>query len=206
MENKKKLGFLLIFVGLVLLFLIIYLFFFKKTPDQAPVVGNNDTASSTELPPSDTLFMEAKKEESNKVYSFDEATEERREESLEDAKKKAMAFAERFGSFSNEGNYGNIKDLELSMTDKMKVWAENFIAEKNKEKYSGSYYGIEAHALTSSIKSYDQAAGVVDISVTTRRVEKVASETPKEYQQDIVISMIKEDASWIVDSATWQKK
>lgn len=206
MENKKKLGILLIVVGFALLILVIYLFFFKKPAAEAPVnIPDNNATTTGEIKPADPLFVEAKKEESNKVYSFDEQKEAQRDESLEDAKKKAMAFAERFGSFSNEGNYGNIKDLELSMTDKMRAWAESYIAEKSKEKYSGSYYGLEAHALTSSVKSYEPQAGKVAVDVDTRRVEKSGNLAPREYDQKISIEMIKEDGSWLVDSAVWQK-
>jgi hypothetical protein len=202
MDNKKKLGILLIAVGFVLLVLVVYLFFFRKAPATTPATGNT-TSTPAQIKPSDPLFEQAKQTESNKVYDFSTTTEAARAETLEDAKAKAKAFAERFGTFSNQANYANLKDLELFMTAKMQAWAENYIAQKSQEKYSGSYAGYTATALTATVDS--SSDDTAKITVETRRTETLGTAAPREYQQKISITMVKVDNVWMTDSATWQK-
>lgn len=38
-----------------------------------------------------------------------------------------MSFAERFGSFSNQSNYGNFTDLSIMMTEAMNNWAKKML-------------------------------------------------------------------------------
>ncbi|MCF7795250.1 ABC transporter permease [Patescibacteria group bacterium] len=135
------------------------------------------------------------------VYSFNEEEEAQREINKEDLKQMAFAISERFGSYSNEGNYGNISDLKIYMTENMKTWAENYIAENSDNDYSGSYYGITTTALVGEITEFD--SDEVSITVTTKRKE-VENSQENIFNQDIIINFKKVGDEYKVDGAYWQ--
>jgi hypothetical protein len=115
--------------------------------------------------------------------------------------KTAAAFAERFGSYSNQSNYENLLDLKMLMTEKMSQWADTLIAKGSDSQLI--YYGITTRALNTELKTIteDQA----EVLVATQRQEAMASEeNNKVYYKDILIKFAKEDGLWKVDGAYWQ--
>lgn len=206
-NNKKKVGIIIFLLALIFLGVWIYIFYFRnpKTPSLIPA---GKTATSTTLDESgkDILFEEAKKEATPKVFTFDVKKEDVREWSAEDLRKFAASFAERFGSFSNQANYENVTLAKNFMSQAFSKWADDYVAEKTKEKYSGSYYGMTTTALVSEVKQYDKDAGQAQVMVkTTRRENNDSAGTSKDFNQDILISLIKENGEWKIDNAEWQK-
>lgn len=116
----------------------------------------------------------------------------------------ARSFAERFGSYSNQSNFENIADLYPFMTDKMRQWAEDYIAEARIKRASPvSYWGITTRAL--AVKILEQEKDRVLLVVTTSRRESTAEElTSKVFMQDIQILFVKENDFWKADSAEWK--
>lgn len=114
--------------------------------------------------------------------------------------KTARAFAERFGSFSNQSNYENIKDLKVFMTQKMWSWAQNTIKQGQ---ISNIYYGITTRALNSQIDS--QTSSKATVRVSTQRQETVGSQiNSRVIYKDILIVFEKEGGVWKVSGAYWQ--
>ncbi|MDD4995292.1 MAG: hypothetical protein PHW53_02415 [Patescibacteria group bacterium] len=119
------------------------------------------------------------------------------------AKNLCILFAERFGSFSNQGSYENITDLLSVMTPSMRVWAENYVS-KNASAAPAEYYGVSTKVVANTFNSYDAAQGNAVMTLDTQRREMRASVEDRIYYQAIRISLKKIDGAWLVDSASWQ--
>lgn len=116
----------------------------------------------------------------------------------------AASFTERFGSYSNQGNFNNINDLRGVMTLKMNAWADNYIANQQSVVYE-SYYGVTTVAVSSKVITLSEELGQADIMVSTQRQEaKGSTVNPRVTYQDIVIELVNTGNGWKVDSAEWQ--
>ncbi|RMD59105.1 hypothetical protein D6821_01890 [Candidatus Parcubacteria bacterium] len=118
----------------------------------------------------------------------------------------ATAFAERFGSYSNHSNFANIRDLKMFMSKKMRRWADEFIAEKSKQRPDPAiYYGISTKALSYQVQDFDNEQGKANILVVTQRRESTGTfKNATFFTQNILITFVKEGGAWKVDSAAWQ--
>jgi hypothetical protein len=115
----------------------------------------------------------------------------------------AMTFAERFGSFSSESNFENIRDLEVMMTDKMQDWTDSFIA-KNQD-FGGEFYGIITRVLNVEIINLADDESQAQVLVSTQREETRGGVIkPRVFYQKILLNLVQENGNWKVDSATWQ--
>ena len=119
----------------------------------------------------------------------------------------AASFVERFGSYSNQSNYNNINDLKIFMTKNMSNWADKFIKEqREKSQVNDIYYGITTKAVSEKVQEFDEDVGQAEILVSTRRREALGTtnNVSKTYNQNILVTFVKERGSWKVDSAYWQ--
>ena len=117
--------------------------------------------------------------------------------------KTASAFAERFGSYSNQSNYENLLDLKYFMTAKMKMSVDDKVAQKDYSKSNDLYYGITTRAMKSEVESMGSVTSIV--KVKTQRQEFVGADmNSKVSYRDILITFRKEGNVWKVDSAYWQ--
>jgi len=116
----------------------------------------------------------------------------------------AMTFAERFGSYSNQGNFSNLADLNSIMTVRMKALADNYKIE-NQSKDSDPYYGITTNALSTKILTLEENLGRASAMVTTQRQEaKGSTINPRPFYQDIKIQLVRTGDAWKVDFVEWQ--
>jgi len=125
----------------------------------------------------------------------------------DDLSKLSISFAERFGSYSNQSDYSNLKHLMIFMSEDMKEWALDFIEQSKKNKGSSDiYYGISTKVVATEIISFDEDLGDAKFLVHTRRKESRADENEQKdtFSQDIELSFIKEDGVWKVNSAHWK--
>lgn len=119
-------------------------------------------------------------------------------------KSTAASFAERFGSYSNEGNFNNLNDLRVLMTLKMNAWTNNYIASQQPGK-NESYYGVTTIAISSKIITLSEELGQADILVSTQRqTAKGSTINPRVTYQDLEIELVNTNDGWKVDSAQWQ--
>jgi len=201
--NNRLVGIMLVAISLIIIIGIVYFVFFydfaspetvqnqtENTVSPAAVKTNSGAAS---LPPASGV-NDLIAEPGNIDFS---------EENL---KTMAIAFAERFGSYSNHSNYDNIVDLKIFMSAQMQTWADNFIKESRvKSVYSAIYYGLTTKALQAITRSYDESAGVAEILVKTQRRESTGTKSnARSFQQDIIISLVKEKGAWKINGASWQ--
>jgi len=201
MDDKKRLGIFIVGAALIILVaMAVFVYIFNKKQQATPAgieqAFQKDSAK---------LMQQA---QNNKAvnYTFDATAEANRDLNSEDLRKLAQSFAERFGSYSNDGAYANFNDLRLFMTDKMQDWSDDYVSTLKKKNTAGSeYYGITTVAVSASVKSFDDKAGKAEIVVTTQRKEMVGTASPKVFSQDLTLNFVKTAGEWKVDGAFWEK-
>lgn len=116
-----------------------------------------------------------------------------------------VPFVERFGSYSNQGNFENLSDLLPFMSSSMRSWAEKRVAEQREQPFQELYRGVTTKALSYALSSYEPEEGRAEMQVSTQRRELIGSTVnARVYNQDIVVKLVKDDGAWVVDSAFWQ--
>ncbi len=134
----------------------------------------------------------------------EERTEIQKQRSRElEARRVAQSFLERYGSFSNQGNFENISDLEPLMTVNMKKVAANYVREQ-KSLYPAEkgYYGITTRALTSALSAMSESRVIVTIG-TQRQESAGSSETPRILYQEATLQLVKIGSVWKIDDVSW---
>ncbi|MCK4554348.1 hypothetical protein KAU19_05320 [Candidatus Parcubacteria bacterium] len=199
MDKRKLIGILIILTGLILLVGIIYfMFFYGAGTEVAP--KEQEEATQPTLPASTT-------QQHDKPKAVFEAKQPSPVEIKQtDLKQLAASFAERFGSYSNQSDYGNIRDLKIFMSLKMQAWADDFVSKSRIEKGETSIYsGITTKAIAQEARQFDETAGQAEILIKTRRRQDSGTANDAvTYYQDIIIKFVWEKGEWKVDEAVWQ--
>jgi hypothetical protein len=124
-----------------------------------------------------------------------------------DLSRLSAAFAERFGSYSNQGNFENLLDLKPLMTKKMQDGTDDFIAASREARGDTSvYFGVTTKAISTNIALLDEEGGQTTIVVRTQKREASGSmtENVRIYYQDLELVFLKLGEEWKVDEATWK--
>ena len=220
--QKKIFGFIIILVGVILLIGIIYVFF---AGDFLNLIGkiNNDPAISNnknnEIPKvlninedriNSSQDSASKDPRKITIGDLDENNTETEDKQVgkKDLIRIAGSFAERFGTYSNQSNFGNISSLKIFMSSKMKKWSDSYIKEQKEKNYDFSiYYGITTKTIASELKDFDDDLGFASVLISTRRREATGTMNnySNTFNQDILIDFAMEDGAWKVDSVYWRE-
>lgn len=207
MENRKKIGILIIAVAVLLLAILVIIFLKRNQPAavNAPIipVNNGGIVGSTDTTP--VAPTSTPGDVTRNYQAYDITKEAPHVINANDAAKLSALFAERLGSFSNQSDYSNVTDLKILMTANMKDWADKYVADLRAQKYSGQYYGIITKALTTKILSPEKD-GKIKIEIATERQESNVDVLSPSYLQKMTLELIKANGEWLVDSAYWEKK
>lgn len=190
MENRKKIGILIIFIGLVFLVVFVYFMFFAGGDEKiiAPATEERDD-KVVEIKDQPKVVFEAKQLSEEEVVQMD-------------LKRMSMVFVEIFGSYSNQSDFGNIKDSKVFMSDKMKKWADDFINDSRIKKDDAAVYsGMVTKAISQEVKSFSDDSA--EISVSAQRKE-IKENKENIFYQNILVDFVKEGEEWKVDNAVWQ--
>lgn len=111
-------------------------------------------------------------------------------------------FVERYGSYSNQANFQNIRDVIPLMSQKFASETENDLAGKTAP---SGFYGITTRVIIVNVNQTDEQAGTASVLIKTQREEEnnSAQNTSVNYQ-DIELTFVKEAGVWKVDSANWR--
>jgi hypothetical protein len=117
----------------------------------------------------------------------------------------AMAFAERFGSYSSEGDFTNITDLRSLMTPSLQTWADRYVEEQRAKASTGAmFFGTTTRALNAEFQSFDDGAGTASVTVSAQRRETSSTDAEgRVYYQDLRMVLVKQGGAWLVDSVRW---
>lgn len=118
----------------------------------------------------------------------------------------AAAFAERYGSYSNQTDYENLEALYVFMTQSLQDATRAFVSdERDKQRDTSIYYGITARAASVKTQSLDEGGGTAGFLVSTFRKETIGSSgNVKTFQEELVVKMRKDGGAWRVDQTVWQ--
>jgi hypothetical protein len=206
MQNRQKIGLIIVIVGLIILFVLVYFSFFNN-PKEEETIETTATTNLSQLPSGSEAPATTTDTRPRNYTQYDLSKEKTHQFNANDLAKMAMAFSERFGSFSSQSNYGNFTDLRIFMTDSLKDWADGYVDKLRQENKDSDYYGIITRALTTEVKSFDDGAGQAQVIVTTERsesAETINSGTP--YTQKLDLRFLKVNGEWLVDEVYWDKK
>jgi len=202
--DRKVWGIIIVIAALAIIAGIVYvIFFYKFSSSPAPVVERPVVEQpATTLPP----VVEPPVKSSAMVQPT--SPFKKAEMQADDLARMASAFAERFGSFSNQSDYGNVRDLQIFMTNAMKNWAENYINDARARKTQTTiYYGIVTKAISSEVKQFDSDTGRAEILIKTQRRESAGiADNSATFYQDIIIKYVREQGVWRVDGIYWQNR
>ncbi|MFA6551096.1 MAG: hypothetical protein WCV41_00995 [Patescibacteria group bacterium] len=193
MSAKKLTAILIIIFALIVLIGLIYFMFLAPVKEtQAPVTQQATTTVTAQIPVTEV------KTTTPKIIRREEVNEE-------DLKRLAASFVERYGSYSNQSGYANIRDLEIFMSGGMKIWATNYLEQiRNQNAATDIYYGITTKAVITETKQFNETGGQAEFLVKTQRKESIGvGANARAFQQDASISMIKEGGAWKVDRVKW---
>ena len=201
--NKKIIGIIIIVAALIIMAVIVYVIFFYQFAPAEEQVKLSEVSQPTQPQPSPQPPTQPL---ATSVVTLPQPI--KREVGQADLVRIAEAFAERFGSYSNQSDYSNIRDLKLFMSQNLQEWAENYIAQSLAKKVETNiYYGITTKAMGAEVKEFDSDLGRAEILVKTQRREAAGiMSNATNFAQDILIKFIRDKGAWKVDSVVWQSK
>lgn len=200
--NRRIWGIIIVILALAIIVGIVYVIFFYKFFSPPEQITEPPAVQQAE--PLAQPIIKEPVEQQTAVQPVSPL--KRAEVKQEDLARMAAAFAERFGSYSNQSDYGNIRDLQIFMTAKMKDWAENYIEDARARKTNTViYYGIITKFISSEVKQFDQDIGQAEVLVRTQRRESAGvSSNSSTFYQDIIIKYLREKGVWRIDGIDWQ--
>ncbi|HAM88296.1 MAG: hypothetical protein US83_C0005G0089 [Candidatus Falkowbacteria bacterium GW2011_GWC2_38_22] len=210
--NKKILSIIIIVVGLIILSAIVYVFFvsdyFYEKSIKTPVIDDSQIPKIADIENDKDIdtIKKIKEITIDPGNSNSGVVSEKTVSDKNDLSRIAISFAERFGTYSNQSNFGNITGLKIFMSRNMKKWSDEYIANQKKNNIDTSiYYGITTKAATTELQEYDDDLGVANILVITRRREATGTmnNLSNVFTQNVLVDFVKEDGSWKIDKASW---
>ena len=192
MTHKTKRLLIILLAFLFLLFVLFLLWWvWKRVPEPSSI-------SKTPVERED-IPREEKQNFQEIIPSYQSEKEAVTESSLQTL---ATSFVERFGSFSSESDFANIEDVYPLMSTSYQEEMEEVVA---KSVAPADYYAITTRVLNIKIETLDEEAGTATVTVSTQREEAIADiQDVKVRYQTIVLTFVKENGIWKVDSALWQ--
>lgn len=113
----------------------------------------------------------------------------------------AKMFVERYGSYSNEANFQNLKDVLPLMTDFFAQETNTFIANSIAPE---TYYGVTTTVLIVNVEKMNEEKGAATLLLNTQR--EIAENSPQNVRvenKEIRLELERVETVWKVDSATW---
>lgn len=116
----------------------------------------------------------------------------------------AAAFAERYGSYSNQGDFENLLDLRAYMTAAFAARTEAVVAENRAKPRPAEYFGVTSRAISTDVQLLDENAGRATVVIKAQRRETGSTAgSERVYYQDLTLTFLNVDGAWKVDTAAW---
>lgn len=198
MSRRNKIIIIAATAVLIVLLVVIGVLWWLNRPQVVTPLPEIDTSVGIQIP---TALPQASSGPNNAEISL--VGEPQLEASL---KAIAFTFTERFGSYSNEGNFSNLDSIEDLMTVRMKAWTQNYKVTQRALADEGQiYYGITTQALSADILDFDETLGRAEIEMETQRREtKKSTINPRVFYQNLKLDLVNTGDGWKVDAAQWQ--
>lgn len=113
---------------------------------------------------------------------------------------RASDFAMKFGSYSKSSNMENIRELIPQMTEEMRIWAQDYVAEQLKS--MPAQFGITTKVLSKKVLDYEEGKTAVVLLSTQRQETSVGRKDI--YYQEVEIEFSGAEGEWKVSRLEWQ--
>lgn len=111
----------------------------------------------------------------------------------------ARNFAERYGSFSTDSQFLNLKELKDFSTPKLQSELEAVITNEAAKEF----YGVSSRAM--KVEILDSSENAATVLVSLQREESRAGQDNFVYYQDLKLSLVKSGENWLIDEVQWQE-
>lgn len=191
MDRRKK---IIIIVILVIIGILLAIFF---------LVGQQKNGNEQSTPTATTTTPQG--ERASLTPPVRERTQSEVKEMNQESQVLAIArtFAERYGSFSNQGGFLNLLDLEAISTDSLNRELRQSYVDREKEEV-GEYFGVTTRVVSLKVEAIDSDSSA-RVRAETQREEARGNTTSKRvYYQAITLELVKVGNVWKVDSVKWE--
>ena len=108
----------------------------------------------------------------------------------------AKIFMERYGSYSTDNSFQNIREVQMLVSQNL--WSKLSAMIKNNQN-NQPFIGVTSKAVMSDIKEWGEDTAKISVGVTKeeKRDSKITT-----FFETYTVGMVKENGSWLVDSFT----
>ncbi len=206
MLETRKIIFLVVSVILLAVLLWVFVWqpvFSPKKEKSLDNILSDLTTQATDV--QDVTFDSEDQNANSRVTSKeivkDVAPEEKQKRELENF---VSYFVERFGSYSNQTNMDNIKELKSFATDSFSKYIDKYVDEIwNKHPYSLGYFGVVTKVVVVDIDNYSQNKTEFTVKIDARREEKTDS-GENTYNQKVVVEVLKTQNGYKINKLEWK--
>ncbi len=119
-------------------------------------------------------------------------------------KSSGAQFAERFGTYSNQGDFQNLTDLFPLMTERMRLQTQRVIdAARAATTTPSVYVGVTTRPVTMTVVSVNESGGQAAVRISVQRATQIGDAQPVTRYETLTIEFRKQQNVWKVDSAQW---
>jgi hypothetical protein len=176
-------------VLLIILLIIFLLFRFGQDETSPPELTNTNTEPDEitrqieQLPP-----PSEKRVESDEKYPLG-------------LKQFALAYSERFASYSTDANFKNLEDLKPLSTNKMINWIDDYITDFDFN--NGEFEAVEARALNNQLLYHAEDTAIITVSLQLTKF-KGNRTNPETTYGKVELRGVKVGDQWKIDEVNWQ--
>jgi hypothetical protein len=117
----------------------------------------------------------------------------------------ARLFTERFGTFSSQGQFEGIRELEQVSTPTMSEWLTNQYIPQLRSKYpADKYVGQTTNILSAQLTN--QSDSQAEARIRTQQLLTVGSAAPTVTSPILILKLTKSGEVWLVDNARWEQQ
>lgn len=127
------------------------------------------------------------------------ATERERDEAA--IRLAATTFAERYGSYSSESSYANVRDVYPLVTARFRSVLETRATSSGAATSTPAYRGVTTVVLRVTIPTYNPGGATIS-SVATQRDTVTGSDSKVTYET-LTLTLKRESNQWKIDDAAW---
>jgi len=185
MTRRKKLTILAVILILAIILLLWFLLRFRQAQGDVVVVPVQEIE---ELPAPTTSPIQQQRVEERQTTASVQTL--------------AKTFTERYGSYSNESEFENLRDLFPLMTQEFAGKTALFIQNTT---IPETFYGVTTRVISIDVVEYDEVAGSAQLTVKTQREEAIdSSQNISVRYQDLEIDFVFQGGQWFISDAVWQ--
>lgn len=200
MQNNRLIAIGIIVFGLLVLIGVVWFMFLAPVPPpEAPAVAPADNGTA-----GDPAALPATG--NTPITPPRTVVPVRREPTEADVRRLAASVVERYGSYSNQAGYRNLRDLEVFMSRSMQERTAEQVRQLLAANADTSlYYGITTKSVVSETMMYEPFAGRAQFRIETQREEATGSaNNVRSFRQTAVVDMALESGAWKVDAIRWE--